>query len=535
MVEPVQTVETLLSIVGIRASDGEVRRLADQYPALRAKADALAPSGQAPDDGATAAPNATFRPTTNAAMGAVSGGTAPDGDAARGGTTVASLAHALRAGTVTSAALVATSMATIERRSDLGALVLTFPDSAARAAAQADADFRAGIDRGLLQGIPIVVKDILTTREGPTRAQSLVRTPFTDRRDDADAVARLREAGAIVVGKSSLSEFAIGRPDDRAGFVVPKHPQDLRRHPGGSSSGTAAAVAAGMVPAGLGTDTGGSIRIPSAFCGITGLKPTFGSVPTEGCVPLAPSFDTIGPMARTARDCALLFDVLTDRQPAGAGVPATASALDGDIAGVRIGIVGAKDLLGPDVEAGVDERLDELAELLEQLGADVRAVTLPAYRRWRIASMTGVACEAFAVHQRRLQDHWADYGSRTRMTLVQGALYRAVDVVRSREVAQAMRRDLAPRFEEADVLITPTMGMTAPRLDEDFWGRYLEMQLTSVWNLVGFPALSVPMGFGAGGLPLAAQLIGPPDAEAALLRAGDALQQHSTWHLGPAG
>src|SRR5882757_9881193 len=236
--------------------------------------------------------------------------------------TLTEAAAALRAGTTTSRRLDELALATADA---------------------ADAELAAGVDRGPLQGIPFGVKDILAMAEGPTTAQSDVLDPAWGAGRDAPVVARLKAAGAVLTGKTSTMEFAIGMPDGSKDFPVPRNPWNPATWPGGSSSGTGAGVAAGMFYAGLGTDTGGSIRIPAAFCGITGLMPTFGRVPKSGCVPLGYSLDHIGPMARSAEDCALMLQAMvghdaSDVTSLDVPVPDYLAALTGDLTGVRIGV-----------------------------------------------------------------------------------------------------------------------------------------------------------------------------------------------------
>jgi len=228
----------------------------------------------------------------------------------------------LRAGQLTSVQLIRTVLARAdELDADLGCFLARFDDAALRAAAAADEELAAGIDRGPLHGIPLGIKDLLAAKEGATTAHSLVPSTVAPPGVDAEAVARLRDKGAVIVGKTSLSEYAFGAPDPSSGLPLPRNPWDRERWPGGSSSGTASGLAAGLFLGGLGTDTGGSIRIPAACCGITGLKPTYGRVPKSRCIPLAYSLDTVGPMARTAEDCALLLQAISG--PASSVAPLT--------------------------------------------------------------------------------------------------------------------------------------------------------------------------------------------------------------------
>ncbi|MCA9847480.1 MAG: amidase, partial [Dehalococcoidia bacterium] len=222
--------------------------------------------------------------------------------------TITEAGEAIRAGKLTSLEL---TEACLERADyldgRLGVFITRMTDTALAAAKQADADFAAGVDRGPLQGIPIGVKDIIATKDAPTTAQSMVLDPAWGEGQDAPVVARLREAGAVIVGKTSTMEFAIGMPDASKPFPVPRNPWNPETWPGGSSSGSGAGVAAGLFLGALGTDTGGSVRIPAAFCGITGMKQTHGLVPKAGCAPLGYSLDHIGPMTRSARDAAAML------------------------------------------------------------------------------------------------------------------------------------------------------------------------------------------------------------------------------------
>src|SRR6266498_740453 len=258
--------------------------------------------------------------------------------------TITEAAEWLRSGRITATAL---TQALLERAHATQNTVCAFntitDDAALAAAAQADADFAAGIDKGPLQGIPLAAKDIIATVDAPTTANSPNMDLAWGEGKDATVITKLREAGAVLMGKLGLHEYATGWPDPATGFRIPKNPWDLERSPGGSSSGTGAAIAAGLILGGLGTDTGGSIRGPASYCGISGLKQTFGRVSKYGCVPLGYSLDHIGPMARTARDCALMLQVLAGFDPldpctVAAPVPDMVASLDAGLNGVRIGI-----------------------------------------------------------------------------------------------------------------------------------------------------------------------------------------------------
>jgi aspartyl-tRNA(Asn)/glutamyl-tRNA(Gln) amidotransferase subunit A len=338
--------------------------------------------------------------------------------------TLSDAVAAVRAGAVTSGRLVDEALAAADARdAELGVFLARF-DAAARAAAHdADAAVAAGRPLGPLHGAPVAVKDLLATHEGPTTAQSRVSDPAWGA-EDAVAVARLRAAGAIVVGKTTTAEHAIGPPDAATPFPVPRNPWDPARYAGGSSSGSASGLVAGMFLGALGTDTGASIRMPAAFCGVTGLKPTFGRVPTTGCWPLAWSLDCVGPMARTARDCALLLDVLT-------GLDVHAGALDGDLRGVRVGLDPLVDHAGAWMDPAVEPALRAAAAALADRGADVVDVALPHYADLTTAAMVTFLSEGAAFHRRNLQERWHEYGASTRAALGAAVLLTGADYVQA--------------------------------------------------------------------------------------------------------
>jgi aspartyl-tRNA(Asn)/glutamyl-tRNA(Gln) amidotransferase subunit A len=449
--------------------------------------------------------------------------------------TISTAAAALRSGAVSSVELTEAVLARAdELDAVLGAFVTRFDDTAREAAAQADTDFAAGVDRGMLQGIPLGVKDILAAREGRTTACSRILDPDWGRGRDAPAVARLREQGAVITGKTATMEFAMGPPDLDQPFPQHRNPWDVGRWPGGSSAGTGTAVAAGLVLGGLGTDTGGSIRIPAALCGISGLKPTFGRVPKSGCVPLGFSLDTVGPMARTARDCALVLQAIagydaSDPCAVEEPVPDYVAALSGDLAGTRVAVERDHHTRLDGVEPSCVARFDAAVDVLADHGADVVEVSLDWYALLTVAGSVTVAGEAFAYHRDDLRARWNEYGRGARRALAMGAFYDAGDFVQAQRVrafgvAQARRL-----FERVDVLVTPTIGLGAPRLDSDFWAM-MAWTFTPAWNALGLPAMSVPMGFSDERLPLGLQVIGPAFGEAEVLRVADAYQLHTDWH-----
>jgi len=454
--------------------------------------------------------------------------------------TIADAGRALRAGTLTAAGL----MRQVSDRADkldprLGVYLTRFAEAAMAAAGQADRELAAGIDRGPLHGIPLGIKDILATKGWTTTAQSLVHDPSWWRDQDAPVVARLRAAGAVITGKTTTMEYAIGLPDPDKPFPVPRNPWDPATWPGGSSSGTGAGVAAGLFLGGLGTDTGGSIRIPSAYCGITGLKPTYGLVPRAGCLPLGFSLDHVGPMARSALDCALMLSVIAGHdprdpaaQPHVSGPPRHyAAALTGDLSGLRIGVERAIPATAPWTDPALAPALDAVAGELASAGADVIEVEIPSYRALSDANLVIMAGEAFSFHHTALAARWEDYGRHTRTFIAMGALLSAGDYVtaqRARRVAcAALDKVLAP----LDAIITPTIAAGAPAYEGLDMGTLMAQIFTGAFNSTGLPVLALPAGFTAAGMPLSVQVIGHPLAEATVLAIGDALQRRTTHHL----
>ena len=374
--------------------------------------------------------------------------------------------------------------------------------------------------------------------EGPTTAQSLVLDPAWGAGKDAPVVARLKAAGAVITGKTTTMEFACGMPDTTKPFPVPRNPWDLATWPGGSSSGTGSGVAAGMFLAGLGTDTAGSIRIPAALCGITGLMPTFGRVPKSGCVPLGYSLDHIGPMARSAADCAAVLEVIAGlhaSDPDCVEAPFTSPALTGDLAGLRVGVVRSghfPDGHDPALPAVFDAAVAELTTL----GAEVVEVALPFWQQMLTADMVTLACEALAYHRVDATHRWTDYFAATRALLAQGALVSGADYVQAQRMRRAAQLALGALFADVDVIACPTLSIAGIELAGLLDGSANIMDIfgyvhTAYWDSVGNPVLALPMGRSATGMPLSLSLAGRPFDEATLLRAGAAFQTRTTHHL----
>lgn len=450
------------------------------------------------------------------------------------------LGQSLRAGHVLSRALVERSIDLAKAcDSQLGIYVDRYDEQALAAADVADSELKSGLDRGPLHGLPVAIKDVLATREGVTTAQSLVHDRSWWAGRDALVVTRLRAAGAVIVGKTTTMEFALGLPDPSKPFPVPKNPWDHRRWPGGSSSGSASGVAAGVFPLAIGSDTGGSIRLPSAFCGVTGLKPTFGLVPTQGLVPLAPSLDHIGPIARDAWGCSALFDAIADHDPdrhasRKARARDNAHRCEFGLSGIRVGVVRLGHFLGEE-DPAILAAFEGAVATLNDLGATVEEVNLPLYAEVTAATLVTLLGEAGASHQQSLQERWSDYFASTREILSWVAFLSPIDYVNAQRVRRAARRRLAELFERVDVVMTPTTTVEAPTyeaIDKHGAAGVLGGAHTLYWDAVGNPALAMPIGFGPEGLPLSAQIAGPSFAESKILTVGREYQACTSWHLG---
>jgi aspartyl-tRNA(Asn)/glutamyl-tRNA(Gln) amidotransferase subunit A len=452
--------------------------------------------------------------------------------------TIAEAAEWLRAGRITAVALTETLLARSHAAQETLAAFITIMDDAALAAArQADADFAAGIDRGPLQGVPLAVKDIIATKDAPTTANSRAMDPAWGAGRDATVITKLREAGSVITGKLGLHEYATGWPDPDTGFRIPKNPWALDRTPGGSSSGTGAAIAGGLILGGLGTDTGGSIRGPAAYCGISGMKQTFGLVSKAGCVPLGYSLDHIGPMAKTARDCAIMLQAMAGFDPADAtsvdvAVPDMLGKMDGALSGVRIGVPREFFFTLPELDPEVKTAVETAIALMADAGATVVEVNLPhADVAWMAVRITS-SCEAYAYHLPDLQTQPEKYGKYARRSLMFSTLFTGSDYVQAQRFRSLFKAECAAVLgPQADVLVMPTMTDVAPTFaDYDVGASRISPGFTPPWNLTGLPAFSIPCGFSEAGLPIGMQVVGRAFDEPTVFKVADAFQQLTDWH-----
>jgi aspartyl-tRNA(Asn)/glutamyl-tRNA(Gln) amidotransferase subunit A len=485
--------------------------------------------------------------------------------AALTGATAAELGRLVAAGEVCAAEV---TRAHLDRIAELDPGLHAFlhvDESGALAAAEAvDRGRREGRAGGPLAGVPLALKDVLVQRGVPTTAGSRIlagwRPPY-----DATVVARLRAAGVVILGKTNMDEFAMGSSTENSGFGPSRNPWDPARVPGGSSGGSAAAVAARLAPLGLGTDTGGSIRQPAAVCGIVGGKPTYGAVSRYGLIAFSSSLDQVGPLARTVLDAALLFEAIAGHDPADATSidapvpPVVAAARDGEVAGLRVGVV--RELTGAGYQPDVLAAFDDAVALLGSLGADVREVScphfgyaLPAYYLiapseassnlarfdgMRYGVRAGDESGSAAAVMAATRD--AGFGAEVKRRIILGTYalssgYYDAYYGQAQKVRTLIARDFAAAFEQTDVLVSPTTPTTAFPLGErvdDPLAMYAADLATIPANLAGNAALSVPIGRAAGdGLPVGLQVMAPPLADDRCYRLAAGLERALTARWG---
>jgi aspartyl-tRNA(Asn)/glutamyl-tRNA(Gln) amidotransferase subunit A len=420
----------------------------------------------------------------------------------------------------------------------LHAFVDVYRDEALAAARRADRERAAGRLCGPLHGLPIALKDLFHVRGRMTTAGSRAR-PFGNAGETATAWERLRSAGMIALGKTHLVEFAFGGWGRNAPMGAPWNPWDMRtqRVAGGSSSGSAVAVAAGLAPAALGSDTGGSIRIPSALCGLTGLKPTYGLVSLAGVFPLASTLDSVGPLARSADDAGLLTAAMAGPDPrdtATLGAPGVnfASVLEGlpDIRGMRITALAAEQFPSP-VMADVLRARDDAIAALRTLGAIVDEARAPLdFEDVMVRSGRIIAAEAWALHHAYIENPELDFDPWVRKRIVGGKNISAAEHAGELAAHRRAGAAFANWMRGRDALLTPTLPITATPLHEVDEATTPLATFTRAANYLGACALSLPAGLSSEGLPVAVQLMGAPFADATLIMLGRAFQRATDWH-----
>lgn len=405
-------------------------------------------------------------------------------------------------------------------------------------AAAADKEIAAGRYRGALHGIPIGLKDVYYTRGVLSSGHSKIGIDHFPS-FDATTTMKLGEAGAVLLGKLATHEFAHGGPSFDLPWPPARNPWNTAHFTGGSSSGSAAAVAARLALGALGTDTGGSIRSPASYCGVVGIKPTYGLVSRRGVIPNSFSFDHCGPLTATVEDAAIMLQAITgydSADPASANVPVPdlCAALSRDLKGLRIGVL--RHLWEDDVPAGDEVRaaMEAALDVLRRLGAIVETTRMRPAQAYYDTKVLIAESEAFAIQQRDLVRRPQDFGAHYTGRVCVAALWQSVDYVRAQRQRMKLVTGMAPLYEKYDVLVTAGMG-PAPRLDahrslggSDKWQK---PSITTPFDVTGGPAIMLPNGFSKAGLPLGMQIVGRPFDDATVLKAAYAYEQATQWHL----
>ena len=407
-------------------------------------------------------------------------------------------------------------------------------DLARRQAARAEAEIAAGRGRGPLHGIPFALKDIYDTAGILTSAHSRI---FLDRvpAEDATTTARLQDAGAVLLGKLATHEMAHAGPSFDLPWPPARNPWNLVHFTGGSSTGSGAAVAAGLVPMALGSDTGGSIRGPASHCGVVGLMPTFGLVSRAGVITNSYTFDHCGPLARSVEDCALTLEALVgyDAKDAGSARRPPERYRDAcgpDLRGLRIGVL--RHHWEDDIPASEDMRraMDAALDVLRRLGAELEECRVRPLAQYYDVKIIIAETEIFSVHQQALITRPGDFGADFRSRALPAVLFTANDYVQATREHRRMMVEMAPFYERFDAFVTAGLG-EAPRLADyrsvSFWQKPSPL---TAWNVTSQPVLSLPNGFGRAGLPLGMQIVGRPFGERTILRIGHAYERATDWH-----
>ncbi|MSP98581.1 MAG: amidase [Betaproteobacteria bacterium] len=415
------------------------------------------------------------------------------------------------------------------------AFITVAPEVALAQARAAEAEISAGRYRGPMHGIPCGLKDIYNTAGIRTTAHSKICANNVPR-DNATAVARLYEAGAVLLGKLATHEFATSGPMFDLPWPPARNPWNLDHITGGSSSGSAAAVAAGMALGALGSDTGGSIRIPAGFCGVVGLKPTYGRVSCHGVIPNSWTLDHCGPMTRTVEDCAIMLAAIAGYDPQDAAsadepVPDYRTGLSEGLRGMRIGVV--RHFWEEDMHPGreLGSMMDAALDVLSHLGAKLETVRMRPLQQYFDVRIAISESELLALHQDELIRRPHDFG-REFLTRTAACVYSAVDYIRAQRERRRMLDEMKPLYERYDALVTAGSG-AAPRIDAPHAGRpWLEANsyIYTPFNVTAGPALALCAGFSEHGLPLGMQIAGQPFDEATVLRVAHAYEQATPWH-----
>ncbi len=441
--------------------------------------------------------------------------------------TIAELSRALKVRDITAEAVLDRCLHRIaERNPTINAFISVFEADARVQAREADREMAAGRYRGPLHGVPISIKDLFDIRGSATTAASRVRRKHVAR-SDAASIARLRDAGAVFVGKTNLHEFAFGTTNEESAYGPARHPFDPDRSPGGSSGGSAASVADAMCFASMGTDTGGSIRIPSAACGLVGLKPTLGELTTDGVVPLSTTMDHIGPLCRSVEDAGIMYDALR-------GETSTLSSA-GDPRALKLGI--PRDYFLTLLDPQVAHAFENACERLRDAGVELEDVSVPHAGDVAAIYLHIVLTEGAVYHAKTLERQPHDYTPGVRLRLEMGRYVLAEDYARALRGRDVLTREVDATLEGRDGLFLPAMAIPAPKIgaatvriggvEEPV--RNMMLRCTQTFNVTGHPAIAIPCGKTSDGLPIGAQIVGAHGRTPQLLRLARTIEPY----LGP--
>jgi aspartyl-tRNA(Asn)/glutamyl-tRNA(Gln) amidotransferase subunit A len=450
------------------------------------------------------------------------------------GLSLASAATLLRTQELSPVDYVAACLERIHRYDrDLNAFISTDDDGALRAAREAESEIARGNWRGPLHGVPVALKDIFDVAGQRTSAHSKLRMDHVASAD-AFVVNKLRAAGAIIMGKTALHEFATGGPSFDLPWPPARNPWKRSHHPGGSSSGSGVAVAAGFAPVSIGTDTGGSVRNPATACGIAGMKPTYGAVSRAGAFPLAFSLDHVGVLSRNVQDNALVLEALLGRDPADPSsvdhpLPGLCASLGQGVKGLRIGVI---DEFGAKANGEILGAFRQACRVLEHLGAELVPLRLSPLDDYVDCGRLILQAEAFSIHEPWLRTHIGDYGQRGRTRLLPGAFLSAADYIHAQQLRTVLVREFTAAMAAVDAAVCiSSLELPCTIDDEAEVDRTYDRQARTPFNLTGTPAISVPMGFSESGLPMGLQVLGKSFDEAMVYRIAQSFEGATDWHL----
>lgn len=455
-------------------------------------------------------------------------------------TTIDALSELIRKREISPVEVIQAALHRIEKYDgELKTFITVTSEEALECANKAEASIARGDYIGPLHGIPIGLKDIIFTKGIRTTCGSKILADFFPQKD-ATVVERLKKAGAIIIGKLNSHEFAFGATSINPHYGTPRNPWNARCIPGGSSGGSGVAVATALCLGALGTDTGGSIRIPSSLCGIVGLKPTYGRVSRYGVYPLSWSQDHVGPMAKTVKDAAIVLGAIAGydpRDPSSSPLPPSDyHAIREDVRGIRAGV--PSDYYFENCDPEVRDRVTKAVDILRDGGIVIEEVSIPHLKHATTASSVILSAEAASQHENYLRGSQVeDYGKDVRALLKTGIFITATQYVKAHRVRSVIHKELLKVFELVDVLLTPGLPIVAPELQQDSVAiegkretvRSALTRLMRPYNLAGVPAIVVPCGFSSSGLPVALQIAGRPFEEGTILAVAQAYEKYNPW------